>query len=165
VTRGLALAVALGLGAVPAAAETAAAQQVRPAGARTELRRELDAEIDRMERDFARGDMLAVARRYADDAQMIPPDGPPVVGRAAIDRFWTDLKHPRMWRLETLDWGGGDDEAWQLVRSTLAAGTGTGVRPETVRCLLIWRRRPGGPWRIHLDIWTEEERPWNTSHR
>lgn len=154
---GLALAVA-GL----AACGDASAQQGMP---RAELRRELEAATAAMERDFARGDMLAVARAYADDAQMIPPSGhEPIRGRAALDRFWRKLEHPRSWRMETLDWGGARDEAWQLVRSTMVEGTEASPRPAVVRCLLVWRRESGGAWRIHLDMWTNEERSWHASH-
>ena len=124
------------------------------------LARELEAATGAMERAFARGDMRAIARTYADDAQMIPPSGKPITGRAALDDFWRKIRHPRSWDMETLDWGGTRDEAWQLVRSTMLEGPSSDNRPHIVRCLLVWRRQPDGSLRIHLDIWTEGERAW-----
>ena len=137
------------------AGATSAGSLSAQAASRAALRRELDAETRKLELAFARGDLLAVARTYADDAQMIPPSGhAPKTGRAAIDRYWTRIDHPRSWTLETLDWGGTAEEAWQLVRSTMVAGE-KNPPPHSVRCLLIWRRQPDGSRRIHLDIWTE----------
>jgi ketosteroid isomerase-like protein len=126
-----------------------------PAG-RAALRRELEAEARKLERAFERGDMVAVARAYADNAQMIPPGGhPPVAGRSQIDRYWGHIRDPRSWQLETLDFGGNADEAWHLVRSTMVAGAERTSPPHVVRCLFIWRRQADGTRRIHLDIWTE----------
>jgi len=122
--------------------------------ARSVLRRDLEAEARRLEQLFERGDLRAVARTYADDAQLIPPSGQrPKTGRAEIDRFWADVDDPRSWTLETLDWGGTADEAWHLVLSTMVSGRDK-PRAHVVRCLFIWRRQPDGTRRIHLDIWT-----------
>ena len=137
------------------------AQQVRAianSSARALLARDLEARITALERAFARGNMTIVAGYYADDAQMIPPSGHrPYVGRAEITRFWRGIEHPVSWKLETLDFGGTADEAWQLVRSSIVQGTGRNPKPHVVRCLFIWRRQADGSHRIHLDIWTERE--------
>ena len=142
-------------------APPAAAQQLRTVAstsARAALARDLEARITALERAFARGNMTVVAGYYADNAQMVPPSGHrPYVGRADITRFWRDIEHPVSWELETLDFGGTADEAWQLVRSSMVEGTGRNLRPHVVRCLFIWRRQPDGSHRIHLDIWTERE--------
>ena len=143
------------------AAPGVVAQQLRSAAnssPRALLARDLDARTTALERAFARGNMTVVAGYYADHAQMIPPGGQrPYVGRAEITRFWREIEHPVSWKLETLDYGGTADEAWQLVRSSMLAGTGRNLKPHVVRCLLIWRRQPDGSHRIHLDIWTERE--------
>ena len=142
-------------------APPAAAQQLRTVAstsARAVLARDLEARITALERAFARVNMTVVAGYYADNAQMIPPSGHrPYLGRAEITRFWRDIEHPVSWELETLDFGGTADEAWQLVRSSMVEGTGRNLRPHVVRCLFIWRRQPDGSHRIHLDIWTERE--------
>lgn len=140
-----------------------AAQQLRRIGnqppSRAALARDLEARITALERAFARGNMTVVAGYYADDAQMIPPSGHrPHVGRAEITRFWRGVDEPRSWELETLDFGATTDEAWQLVRSTMIQGAGRDPKPHVVRCLFIWRRQPDGSHRIHLDIWTNEEK-------
>ena len=137
------------------------AQQLRTVAStsgRALLARDLEARITALERAFARGNMTVVAGYYADNAQMISPSGHrPHVGRAQITRFWRKIEHPVSWDLETLDFGGTADEAWQLVRSSMVQGTGANLKPHVVRCLLVWRRQPDGSHRIHLDIWTERE--------
>ena len=155
------IAICLSLLLVATGAPELAAQQIRTVAnqpARTLLARDLEARITALERAFARGNMTVVAGYYADNAQMIPPSGHrPYVGRAEITRFWREIEHPVAWELETLDFGGTADEAWQLVRSSMVQGTGQNPKPHVVRCLFIWRRQPDGSHRIHLDIWTERE--------
>ena len=60
--------------------------------------------------DFKKGDMLAVARGYADDATIYFPRGKKVHGREAIDRYWQSLKGAKDWKLETVEVGGTAQE-------------------------------------------------------
>ena len=40
---------------------------------------------------FARGDAAGVASGYAEDADIVRPNQPPIVGRAAIEAFYTQM--------------------------------------------------------------------------
>src|SRR5208283_2901025 len=57
-------------------------------------RRVLTDAFARAERAFNRGDLDAVFALFADDVQYVPPpalyDGPPIAGRDAVRRFWTE---------------------------------------------------------------------------
>lgn len=147
----LMLARALAFTAVFAAASIPVAAQ--PATRET-IRRQVDAQTRLMSAAFARGNMVDVARFYADDATIYSPSGEITEGRRALDRFWQKVRHPHSWTLETLDVGGSIDEPWQLVESTLVTRDGSHRSVDRVTCLLIWKRGADGRLRIHVDMFT-----------
>jgi ketosteroid isomerase-like protein len=126
------------------------------------IRRELAAINDAMAATFNRGDYLGAARFYSDDAQIIGPGGLRVIGRAAVDRYWTSIPAGSTWRLDVLDAGGGRSSPWQLGRSTLVMPSrnkdGT---PSTsiVDFLAIWKRQPDGTLKLYIDMYVPAPRP------
>jgi uncharacterized protein (TIGR02246 family) len=110
------------------------------------------AEIERLNKEMTaaleRGDGLAVARMYADDARIVGPKRQEVRGREAIDRYWSRFKDAR-WTLEVKDVGGSKDDAYQIGVSTLTSPNGT----YTCDFVLIWKRDSSGKLRIHLDLY------------
>ena len=134
------------------------AQQLRTvasSSARAMLARDLEARVTALERVRARehDGSRGTLRVQCPD---VPAEWASADRRAGGDHP-LQIEHPVSWELETLDYGGTADEAWQLVRSSMVEGAGRNLKPHVVRCLLIWRRQPGGSHRIHLDIWTERE--------
>ncbi len=133
-----------------------AAQQTvtarNPASA--QLRQQIEAVNRGMEEAFARGDLRAVARFYADDAVMLGPGGERVQGREAIDRYWGGVSNPRRWKLEVYDVGGSLNEAYQLGRSSLTSLNNQGQeRTSVTDFIVIWKRAPGAEWKIAVDMW------------
>ena len=126
----------------------AAVHSQRPA-----LRQEVDSLNRAMEQAFARGDMMAVAKFYADDAKLMGPGGPDISGRAAIDRYWAGIKGAKSWKLELLDLGGDRTTAYQVGRSTLVTSGGAGNQTSVSRFVVIWKRQPDGSFRIALDFY------------
>ena len=118
-----------------------------------ELRRQIEAVNREMEAAFNRGDLLAVARFYADDAVMMGPRGERVRGRAALDAYWQGVTNPRRWRLDVFDVGGSLTEAYQLGRSTLTTGTDGRERDSVTDFIVLWKRDAEGRWRIAVDMW------------
>jgi ketosteroid isomerase-like protein len=102
--------------------------------------------------DFKKGDMLAVARGYADDATIYFPRGKKVHGRKAIDRYWQGVKGAKDWELETLEVGGTRDAIYEVGKSTLI--TVVDGKESTYVCdyVVIWKRQPDGAYRTHTDI-------------
>ena len=110
------------------------------------------AEIERLNKEMTaaleRGDGLAVARVYADDARIVGPKRQTVSGREAIDRYWSRIKGAK-WTLEVKDVGGTKDDAYEIGVSTLTSPGGT----YTCDFVLIWKRDAGGKLRIYLDLY------------
>jgi uncharacterized protein (TIGR02246 family) len=120
----------------------------------TGLRREIERVNREMEAAFERGDLLAVARVYADDGCIVGGRSRSrTCGRDAIDRYWTTITAPKSWRLEVLEVGGGRTEAFQVGRSTLITGTASDLKTTVVDFVVIWKREESGRWRIHLDTY------------
>ena len=57
--------------------------------------------IRSMETAYNQGDLKKVAAFYRDDAYLLGPGGYQVHGRTAIDTYWTRLKNPIRWQLDT----------------------------------------------------------------
>ena len=117
------------------------------------LRQEIDSLNRAMEQAFAKGDMAAVAKFYADDAKLMGPRNADVVGRAAIDRYWLNIRGAKSWKLEVIDVGGDRATAYQVGRSTLVTAGGGGDQTSVSRFVVIWKRQPDGKLRIALDFY------------
>jgi uncharacterized protein (TIGR02246 family) len=120
---------------------------------RSDLRQEIDSLNRAMEQAFARREMMAVARFYADDARLMGPRGADVSGRAAIDRYWSEITGAKSWKLEVLEVGGDRTTAYQVGRSTLVTTGAGGDRTSVSRFVVIWKRQPDGRFRIALDFY------------
>lgn len=122
------------------------------------LRREIEQVNRAMETALGRGDLIAVARFYADDAQIM--DGKTVVrGRADLDAYWTRIKNARSWKLDVIEVGGSKNEPWQLGRSTLVSGAAGQERTSVVDFIVLWRRQPDGKLKIYVDMYVSAPKP------
>jgi CubicO group peptidase (beta-lactamase class C family)/ketosteroid isomerase-like protein len=138
--------------------EKSTASEVRPA-----LMRESDATsidslrqiVDQCNRraieDFKKGDMLAVARGYADDATIYFPRGKKVHGRKAIDRYWQGVKGPRDWKLETIEVGGTREAIYEVGKSSLTTEVDGKTNTYVCDYVVIWKRQMDGNL-AHTDI-------------
>ena len=117
------------------------------------LRAEIQAVNDSMVAAFNSGDMLAVARFYADDARIDGERGVLVQGRAAVDTYWASIRNPKSWKLDVIDVGGHRDSPYQIGRSTLVTSGPNGDRTSVVEFLAIWRRDARGSLRMVVDYY------------
>lgn len=114
--------------------------------------------IRALEADFARHanarDAAAVTDQYyADDAQLLPPNSPPVKGKQSIRNFWeafleagcTDVK------LETGNVGASGDLAYSLGAYSY---TQAGAR-HAGKYLVMYRRQPDGSYRAIADSFSD----------
>jgi uncharacterized protein (TIGR02246 family) len=117
------------------------------------LRAEIEGINRQLEEAFNRGDMMAVASYYTDDARLVGPRGQEIRGRAAIDAYWRNVRNPKSWRLEAFDIGGSRDEAYQFGRSTLVQTGTAGDRTSVADFVVIWKRGSDGRLRMALDFY------------
>jgi uncharacterized protein (TIGR02246 family) len=117
------------------------------------LRAEIEGINRQLEEAFNRGDMMAVASYYTDDARLVGPRGQEIRGRTAIDAYWRNVRNPKSWRLEAFDIGGSRDEAYQFGRSTLVQTGTAGDRTSVADFVVIWKRGADGKLRMALDFY------------
>jgi uncharacterized protein (TIGR02246 family) len=117
------------------------------------LRAEIQAVSDSMVAAFNRGDLLAVARFYTDDARVDGERGALVVGRDAINKYWTGIRNAKSWKLEVIAVGGHRDQPWQTGRSTLVQSGTQGDQISVVEYLAVWRRDARGALRLAVDYY------------
>jgi len=97
----------------------------------------------------------------ADDARMLPPNAPPVVGKNAIRELAGALVSPDFRVRHDVDEvvvsRGGDlayvSYAYEL---TFTGPDGTPVT-ETGKDISIYRKEAGGPWKLVIDMWSSNE--------
>ena len=155
----LCLCVALGSMAAPLVhtqASQAPASEARAAPAPDESWQAVCRTIEALNRDMEsalrEGDLLGVARFYADDAILLGPRGQRVEGREAIDRYWTGIRGAKDWKLTTTKLGGERETVYQIGRSRLVTAEGGRESVSEVEFVVVWRRQPSGDtYRIEVD--------------
>lgn len=115
------------------------------------LRAEIEVLNRSMESAVRRGDMLAAASYYANDAIVRTPTSVAARGREEIDRYFTSIQNPKSWTLEVRSVTGTRDLAYQVGRSTLVAGEPE--RRSVVDFFLVWRRQADGTMKIVYDYY------------
>ena len=103
-------------------------------------------------KDFKKGDMLAVARGYADDATICFPRGKKIHGREAIDGYWKGVKGAKDWKLETLEVGGTKEAIYEVGKSTLTIEVDGKESTYVCDYVVIWKRQKDGTYRAQTDI-------------
>jgi len=117
-------------------------------------------EIEQRNREFVaafnRGDAAGVAAGYTDDARVLPPDGATVSERQAIQQFWQAVMGMgiREVDLRTEDVESSGDLAYEIGSATLKIEPqGGSPTTSTIKYVVVWKRRAGGPWQLAVDIW------------
>lgn len=130
----------LGLAAVPADPD-----------ATSDLRSAIDAGEESMHAALQRGDAIALADFYSDDAEMIGTAGQIITGRAAIVRHMREILSLgiRDLSLEDQEVFEGDNYGVETGRATFT--NDAGARVAVVRYMTLWKKTGRG-WRIHRDL-------------
>ena len=129
-------------------------------------RRDIERRMREFEVAFARGDLAAAADVYAEDAALLPADGPIRTGRPTIQRYWEGVRDAGVARVvlrtDKLEADGTMAVAVGTVK-VVAAADGASTVPW--KYVAVWERDPGGLWRVSQDIRNhrrlgEPRRPW-----
>ncbi len=110
-------------------------------------------------RAYATGDFESLAALFTDDAWQMPPNMPPLAGRAAIREFWRGAVHWGKWdfALDVQSVEISDPIAVErgkyVLRFTAGAGAPPGMSSFVDRgnYLVHWRHERDGKWRIVAD--------------
>jgi len=136
---------ALALAGVPAHAEDA----------------KLRAAIEKADADFVKAvaakDAAAIAAMYTEDAQVMPPNSPPVKGRAAIQQLFAGMVQG-IARLEitAVEVEGHGDVAHEV--EALKFFDASGKQIDEGKAIVIWKK-VGGEWKLHRDIFSSNMPP------
>jgi uncharacterized protein (TIGR02246 family) len=137
-------------------ASVSCASAGRPEDVRARILR-LDAEWS----EAAQGrDVDRIVSYWADDATVLPPGDPPVVGKAAIREFVAKSFENPSFRIS---WKTNDVVVSQSGDLAYATGTnrvsftGPDGTPVTVdgKAVTVWRREKDGSWKCVVDIWND----------
>lgn len=103
-------------------------------------------------------DVDRVVSYWADDATVLAPGGPAIVGKAAIREFVSkSFENPSFrisWKTNDVVVSEGGDFAYGIGtnRVNVTAPDGTPVTMDG-KAVTIWRREPDGSWKCIVDIW------------
>ena len=98
-------------------------------------------------------DFAGLAALYTENAKVLPPDGPIVSGRPAIEDFWrsaADALGLIDATLKTVDLEVSGDVACEVGEALLNLAGG---QMAMVKYLVVWMRGRDGRWRLHRDMW------------
>ena len=128
-------------------------------------RRDIERRMREFEAAFARGDLVSAADVYAEDAALLPADGPIRAGRPAIRRYWEEVRGAGVVRVLLRTDELEADGAMAVGVGTVELVAADGVRAAPWRFVTVWEREPGAPWRVTQDIRNhrrlgELDRPW-----
>ena len=117
------------------------------------MQREIAENSRRMVEAMKRGDLLGVARFYADDATIIFHRGQKLHGRKAVDAYWTSIKGAKDWKLDVIEVGGSRNEVYQIGKSSFTSETNGKEGNYTCDYVAIWKRQKDGTLKIYVDIY------------
>ena len=103
-------------------------------------------------------DVERIISYWADDAIVLPPGLPAIIGKAALREYVTDsLKIPGFkisWIANDVAMSPDGQLAYMFARNAVTMNDPNGI-PVTHegRTVTIWRRESDGEWRCAVDIW------------
>jgi ketosteroid isomerase-like protein len=95
---------------------------------------------------------------YAEDAVSLPANAPAQIGTAAITSATAGTPPGLTFRWQLLEIDGYEDLAYVRGRWWVAAG-GNPQPADSGNYLEVWRRQPGGAWRVARDMYASEIPP------
>ena len=99
-----------------------------------------------------KGDIAGACSVYTEDARVLPPDGPMVLGRKAIEGFWraaVPALGVKSVALRTIELAVTGSAAHEIGEATLQLESG----PAVIKYVVVWRQEASGQWRWAVDIW------------
>ena len=119
---------------------------------------DVQAFLDTLMAADTRGDLETVAAAYAEDAVLMPPSGPPVLGRTAIRERYRQIFAGASLEVSLVAEEAHDFGDWAAVRGRttgqLVPRLGLPIRPVRDKFLMLLQRDAARAWRIHTLMWS-----------
>ncbi len=116
------------------------------------IKDELSAVLDNMEKLFEENKMAEIAQYYTQDAQMLEPGGGVHSGNPAIKAYWNSLKNQGIsWELEIIEAEELKNHAYSVAISKLKYRSGDKENLAKTKALIIWEKTDKG-YRIKKDF-------------
>jgi uncharacterized protein (TIGR02246 family) len=110
----------------------------------------------KFEEAVARGDAAAIAKLYAEDAEILPPDSPPKKGRDEIQKEFAGLVGAfKKITLKTREVHPMGNLALEVSSWKLEDASGKG--PEG-KAMVLWKKN-GKVWQLYRDMWSGNAAP------
>jgi ketosteroid isomerase-like protein len=123
--------------------------------AASQLRAGVEESARRFEHAFEHGQMEIIGAMYAPDAVLMEPHYPPIRGLEGVTAFWAGAKQMGAKRLglEVTDVENSGDLLAEQGNYTLTVeAPGQPAVTDQGKYLLLWKRQPGGDWKIYRHI-------------
>lgn len=103
-------------------------------------------------------DAEKTAAFWTDDAVILPPDSPPVVGKQAIRDYvagaFASPEFSITWHLDKVGVAKAGDMAYATANDQITfKGPGGKVVTMKARAVVVWKKQPDGSWKAAVDIW------------
>ena len=112
----------------------------------------------------AAGNIDSIVAYWAEDAVVLPPDQPAVVGKEAIRRFvQQSASMPGFsitWTPEQAVISSAGDIGYIIERNTVTFADSSGtIRTQHGKAVTIWRKDSSGNWKCVVDTWNDAPAP------
>ena len=120
----------------------------------------IDAACTAQEQAIVKGDAIAAASKYEENAVILPANMPMVKGRASIEKTMTGWMQSGMKMKEftstTISVEGAGEFAIQLGRYFQTFEMSGKVVADTGKFVTVWKKQVDGSWKMAYDIWTTD---------
>jgi len=138
------------------------AHSIQPPGAQKKIDQAIAAVADQYVKATLAGDAKAIAALYTEDAVEMPPNQPPVKGRAAIQQYYEKLfKEGKTSRftIDHLETQAAGNVGYDVGTYQQSMTPGGGAAMEDTGKFTVILRRTGGTWLVAYAIYNSDRPP------
>jgi uncharacterized protein (TIGR02246 family) len=128
-----------------------------PAAAAGDVRHAVEQANAKLVDAFKARDSAAIAKLYAENAKMLPPDASEVAGRQDIQQLWQGWIDGGLkdLTLDTSEVEASGDLAYEIGDFSLQAPADDAMATITGNYLVVWKHGADDQWRLQVDTWNE----------
>ena len=137
-----------------------------PAVAGAQMTKAVDPAVQKVSADYTKatlaGDVKAIAALYTDDAMELPPNHPPIKGRAAIEAYYTAqfaAAKLTAFTLTHVESAAHGDSAFDVGTYTQTIKPGEGAAMNDTGKYVVILKKVGGVWKVAYAIYNSDQPP------